>query len=108
MGQMRSTSIPQFLLENQVVDIAVAANPLEGLVDGEKFTLDIWSPSGAWGGGTVNIYMVAAKQGDDTAILLESFTEDTVRFGEKATNGRRLKAELVGAAGADISCTLNN
>ena len=108
MGQMKSTTRPQYLLQNQTSDIAVDVNPLDGLVDGEKFTLDIWSPTGNWGGGIVNVYMIAAETGDDTAILLESFSEDTVRFGEKAGLGRRFKAELVGAAGADISCTLNN
>lgn len=108
MGQMKSTTRPQFLLQRQSSDIAVGANPRDGLVDGEKFTIDVWSPTGNWGGGTVNVYMVAAETGDDTAILLESFTEDTVRFGEKASLGRRFKADLVGATGADISCTLNN
>lgn len=105
---MVSTTNPQYILKNQAADVAVAANPLEALVDNTEFTIDIWSPSGNWGGGTVNVYMLSAVPGDDTPILLESFTEDTVRFGSKANEGRRLKADVVGSTTPDISCVINN
>ena len=101
------TSTPQHLLKNQASDIAVGANPLFGRLENETFTVDIWSPSGAWGGATVNIYMESAEAGDHTPILLESFTEDTVRQGFNGQIGRRLKADVVGAIAADISATLN-
>jgi hypothetical protein len=102
-----STSNPQMLLLNQAVDVAVAANPLFGQVDNDQFNIDVWSPSGAWGGGTVNIYMLAPPGGDETPILLESFTENTARVGLNGQIGRRIKAELTGATGADISASLS-
>ena len=105
---MGSTHNPQFLLQDQAADIAVAANPLVALVDNKEFTLDIWSPSGDWGGGTVNVYMIAAAAGDSTPILLEAFTEDAIRFGEKASFGRIFKAEITGSTNPDISCAINN
>jgi hypothetical protein len=102
-----STSNPQMLLENQAVDVAVADNPLFGTVDNDKFSLSVWSPSGVWGGGTVNIYQIAPRGGDETPILLEAFTENTARVGFNGQIGWKIKAEVVGATGADISASLS-
>ena len=102
-----STSNPQYLLKNQAVDVAVAANPLSGVVDNDQFTIDVYSPTDAWGGGTVNVYMLAARGSDQTPILLEAFTENTVRTGFSGQIGRVIVAEVVGASAADISATLS-
>ena len=103
-----STTTPQMLLDGQAVDVSVAANPLSGVVASDQFNVDIWSKTGAFGGGTVNIYMLAPPGGDDTPILLEAFTEATCRVGLNGNIGRVIKAEVVGASGADISASISS
>lgn len=93
----------KYLMKNQAVDITVADNPEFALV-GDKFSVEAFSPSGAWGGGTVNVYAMSATEGpNQTPLLLESLTEDSIRVGLLGSIPHKIKAELVGSSGADIT-----
>jgi hypothetical protein len=71
-----------------------------------NFVVKVWSPTADYDSGTVTVYILAD---DDTAIALQTFTEDGAYFGRVGDEGERVTAGISGVAGAsaDISCTVS-
>lgn len=103
---MSTDRTPQYLLQDQIANLTVAANTARAVVTDGDYVLKVWSPTDDYDGGTVNIYMMAA---DGTPILLQAFTEDGAMFGKAGQIPQTFKAELTGGSGgADVSVTVEN
>jgi len=96
--------VDQVIYDGETDNVAVAATPVVTATDG-SFVVKVWSATGAFDSGTVNVYILAS---DYTPILLQAFTENGAYFGRVGSD-ELITADITGVAGAaaDISCTVS-
>ena len=93
----------QVIFDGETDDVLPANATVVSAVGGE-FVVKVWSPTADYDSGTVTVYILAS---DNTAIALQTFTEDGAYFGRVGAS-ERITAGISGvlAASADISCTV--
>ncbi len=98
----------QYILDGETDNVTPAVNIAAGLVAtsvGGEFVVKVWSPTADWDSGTVGVYILAA---DNTAILLQAFTEDGAYFGRVGSDERIVAGvTTVAGASADLDCTVS-
>lgn len=95
-----SGNTDRYIFENAA---SAAATPTPQPHFDGKFTVKVWSPTGAWDGNTVKLFVLAK---DDKLVLVHEFTETDTQFayfGECGTE-EVFTGAIVGAGVASDLC----
>ena len=99
-----SGNTDRYIFQNAVNNAAVPTK--QPHFDG-KFTVKVWSPTSAWNGASVLLYVLAP---DDELVLVHTFTEADSQFayfGETGTEEVFTGAITGSAGGSDLCMTIS-